>query len=217
MKAICSWSGGKDSCLACYKAIQAGHEITHLVNFISQEYQRVRFHGTEARLLRLQAEAIGIPLLQRDTTDDGYEEEFKEAVRSILPTGVEGMVFGDIYLQENRKWTHKVSAELGIEPIEPLWGQDPEALLAEFIALGFQATVVSANAEFFGEEWVGRPVDTDLAAYLRANHIDACGENGEFHTFVTDGPLFHRPVKITKARPVLRNGYWLLDTVEYSL
>lgn len=217
MKAVCSWSGGKDGCFACYKAINAGHEISRLVNFISQEYRRVRFHGTEARLIQLQAEAIGIPLLQRETTADGYEEEFKEAVRSILPTGVEGMVFGDIYLQENRKWTHKVCAELGIEPIEPIWGRDPEELLLEFIEAGFEARIVSARADLFGQEWINRTVDEGFAEYLRANGIDFCGENGEFHTFVTDGPLFKRAVRIIKGRSVLRTGYWLLDSLEYSL
>jgi len=217
VKAVCSWSGGKDGCFACYKAIKAGHEISHLVNFISQEYRRVRFHGTEGRLIQLQAQAIGIPLLQRETTADGYEEEFKEAVRSVLPTGVEGMVFGDIYLQENQKWTHKVCADLGITPIEPIWGRDPEELLLEFIEAGFEARVISARADLFGQEWINRTVDGDFAEYLRASSIDFCGESGEFHTFVTDGPLFKRPVRILKSRPVLRTGYWLLDTLEYSL
>ena len=96
MSYIASWSGGKDSCFAVHEAIDKGYEISHLVNFISREFHRVSFHGTEARLIQLQSQAVEIPLLQRETTWDGYEQEFKEAVRSLIPGGVEGMVFGDI-------------------------------------------------------------------------------------------------------------------------
>ena len=102
MSYLASWSGGKDGCFACYEAIRQGYQVTYLVNFIAQEYHRVRFHGTDARLIQLQSEAIGIPLLQKETTWNGYEQEFKEAVRSLVPNGIKGMVFGDIYLQEHR-------------------------------------------------------------------------------------------------------------------
>ena len=117
-----SWSGGKDSCSALYEARQKGYEISHLVNFISREFRRVSFHGTEARLIQLQSQAIGIPLLQKETTRDGYEQEFKEAIRSLLPKGIKGMVFGDIYLPEHKGWVERVCSEVGIRAIEPLWG-----------------------------------------------------------------------------------------------
>ncbi len=217
MSYISSWSGGKDSCFACYQAIGKGYNISHLVNFISKEYQRVSFHGTEAKLIQLQAEAIGIPLLQKETTGNRYEQEFKEAVKSLIPDGVTGMVFGDIYLPEQKDWVERVCRELDIEAIEPLWGQNPERILLEFINAGFEATIVSAKSDLFDDKWIGRKVDREFLNHLKDNNIDPCGENGEYHTFVTDGPMFRKKIKIAKSRPIMRDGYWLLDTLEYSL
>jgi len=216
-KVIVSWSGGKDSCLACYAAISQGHDVTRLVNFISEKYRRVRFHGTEARLIQLQSQAIGISLLQNPTPDDGYEQVFREAVLSLLSDGVEAMVFGDIFLQEHKDWTERVCRELGIRAIEPLWGRDPEEVLREFIDVGFEATIVSAKSGLIDEEWVGRTLDREFLTYLKENHIEPCGENGEYHTFVTDGPMFQQRIQISESRKVLREGYWLLDTRQYQL
>ncbi|GAJ07868.1 unnamed protein product, partial [marine sediment metagenome] len=201
----------------CYKAIGEGYNVSHLLNFISKEYKRVSFHGTEAKLIQLQAEAIGIPLLQKATTWNGYEQEFKDAVKSLIPNGVTGMVFGDIYLQEHKDWAERVCRELGIEAIEPLWGQDPERVLLEFIDAGFEATVVSAKTDLFDDKWMGQKLDGEFLSHLKDNNIDLCGENGEYHTFVTDGPMFQKKIKITKSQPITRDGYWLLDTLEYSL
>ncbi len=216
MSYIASWSGGKESCFACYNAIQSGYKIPYLVNFISKEYRRVSFHGTEARLIQLQAESIGIPLVQKETTWNGYEQEFKEAVKSLIPEGIEGMVFGDIYLQEHRDWVERVCGELGIKAIEPLWGRDPEGVLIEFIDEGFEALIISANSSLFDEKWIGRKVDRDFLRYLKDNNIDGCGENGEYHTFVTDGPLFKKKINVIKSRVIKREDRWFLDTIEYS-
>jgi len=125
------------------------------------------------------------------------------------------MVFGDIYLEENRNWVERVCEELGVEVVEPLWGKDPEKILLGFIDAGFEAMIVSANSDLFGEEWIGRKVNRDFLKYLKDNNIDLCGENGEYHTFVTDGPLFKRKIKISKSKTIMREGYWLLDTLEY--
>jgi len=217
MSYIASWSGGKDSCFACYEAILNGYDISYLVNFISKEYRRVSFHGTEAKLIQLQAEAIGIPLLQKETTWNEYEQEFKEAVKSLIPNGVEGMVFGDIYLQEHKDWTERVCGELGIKAIEPLWGKNTENILVKFIDAGFEAIIVSAKSDLFNEEWIGRKVNKDFLRYLKENNIDVCGENGEYHTFVTDAPLFKKKIKISKSKTIMRESHWLLDTLEYSL
>jgi uncharacterized protein (TIGR00290 family) len=214
---IASWSGGKDSCFACYLALGQGYKISHLVNFISQEFKRVSFHGTEARLIQLQSQSLGIPLLQKETTPDGYEQEFKEAVRSLLPNGIKGMVFGDIYLDEHREWVERVCGDLGIEAIEPLWNKSTEKIFTDFVDAGFEAVVVSAQARLIDEEWLGRRVDRNFMEYLKAKNVDLCGENGEYHTLVVNGPLFKRRIEITESRTISRDNYWFLDTVKYRL
>ena len=217
MSYIASWSGGKDSCFALYEAIDKGYEISHLVNFISKDFHRVSFHGTEAKLIQLQSQSIEIPLLQKETTRDGYEQEFKEAVRSLIPIGVEGMVFGDIYLQEHKDWVERVCGDLGIEVVEPLWGKNTEKILSVFIEKGFEAVIVSAQSKLIGENWIGRRVDKALLDYLKRKNIDVCGENGEYHTLVTDGPIFKRPIQLIETRTIIRDNYWFLDTVKYQL
>jgi len=214
---LASWSGGKDSAFACYLALAQRYKISRLVNFISQQYQRVSFHGTESRLIQLQSQAIGIPVLQKETTPDGYEAEFKEAVRSLLPEGIKGMVFGDIYLDEHREWVERVCGELGIEAVEPLWGKSTESILTGFIDAGFEAIIVSAKVQLIDEEWVGRGVDRDFMNYLKAKDIDLCGENGEYHTLVVNGPLFKRRIEIIEGRTIKRDSYWFLDTQKYRL
>ena len=217
MSYIGSWSGGKDSCFACYRAMCRGYDISYLVNFISKEYKRVSFHGTEDRLIQLQAEALGIPLLQKETTGNGYEQEFKEAVRSLIPEGIKGMIFGDIYLQEHKDWVERVCGELGIEAVEPLWGEEPERILLDFIDTGFEAIIVSAKADLFGKEWIGQKVNRDFFKYVKENSVDICGENGEYHTLVVGGSMFKKKIRITESKSITRDGYWFLDTVEYSL
>lgn len=214
---IASWSGGKDSCFACYQAMCQGYQVTRLVNFISREFRRVSFHGTEARLIQLQSEATGIPLVQRETTGHGYEQEFKEAVRSLIPEGVTGMVFGDIYLEEHKEWVERVCSELGIEAVEPLWGQSTEEVLTRFIDGGFEAIIVSAQARFIDREWIGCRVDRRFVEYLKDRGIDLCGENGEYHTLVVDGPIFHKRIEVREGRTIKRDGYWFLDTRHYRL
>lgn len=217
MSYISSWSGGKDSCFACYLALGEGYKISHLVNFISQEFKRVSFHGTESRLIQLQSQSLGIPLLQRETTWNGYEQEFRGAVRSLLPEGIKGMVFGDIYLQEHKDWVERVCGDLGIEAVEPLWDKNPENVFTDFIDAGFEAIIVSAKAELIDEGWIGQQVDRKFMEYLKAKNIDLCGENGEYHTLVVDGPLFNRRIEIMESRTISRDNYWFLDTGKYRL
>jgi uncharacterized protein (TIGR00290 family) len=216
MSYIASWSGGKDSCLACYKAMLSGYDIRCLVNFVSKEYGRVSFHGTEVGLIQLQAESIGTSLGQKETTGDCYEEQFKAAVRSLIPRGIKGMVFGDIYVQEHKDWTERVCAEVGIEAVEPLWGRKAEDILSDFIDAGFEAVVIGAQSSLIDAEWLGRRVDRDFIEYLKSRNICPCGENGEYHTLVTDGPIFSRGIKIVETRTVSRGGYWFLDTYRYE-
>jgi len=209
-----SWSGGKDSCLACWRGLQAGAGVRWLVNFSSQTYRRVRFHGVTEALIARQAAATGIELFQKPTRDamDGYERGFREGVTALRERGMTHMVFGDIHLDEHREWVERVCSELGVRAVEPLWGDDPVDLLGEFVDAGFRALVVSAMGEHFGPEILGREVDHALIDELVARgDVDPCGENGEYHTFVFDGPVFAWPVEFERHEPVQRNGHWFLD------
>ena len=217
MKVIASWSGGKDSCFACYKALAEGYEVSYLVNFISREFRRVSFHGTRAHLISRQAQAIGIPLVQYTITPDMslYEQTFKKAVSALKRKGIEGMVFGDIYLQEHKDWIERVCGELGITPLLPLWGMASERVLSEFIEAGFEAVIVSAKSDIFDEKWLGQRIDHSLLPDMKElgqeKGLDVCGEQGEYHTLVVDGPLFRKRVQVTYGDRVQRNGYWFLD------
>lgn len=219
---VSSWSGGKDSCLACYKAMMNGYQVKYLLNFISKEYKRCCFHGIEAKLLDLQAKSIGIPLIQKEVSPDmqKYEEEFKQAVSELKDKGIRKMVFGDIYLLDHMNWVERVCRDLEIQPIEPLWNIPAEKIVEDFISLGFKAIVVSCKAELFGKEFIGRYVDRDFLNELKQRQICPCGENGEFHTFVLDGPMFKKKIEITQSQTVLKEGfwrYWFLDIREYGV
>jgi uncharacterized protein (TIGR00290 family) len=216
--AISSWSGGKDSCLAYYRAVKQGYKISSLLNFISKEYKRCCFHGTEAELIKLQADLIGIPLVQKEVTSDmaEYEKEFKSAVSEFK--NIQSMVFGDVYLDEHKEWVDRVCSDLGIIPVEPLWNESPLNILDEFINLGFKAVVVSCQADKFDKNFVGRYIDRKMIDELKTKNICLCGENGEFHTLVVDGPIFKRKIEIIESEPVLKESfwkYWFLDIKKY--
>lgn len=222
MRVLCSWSSGKDSAFACWKALQQSHEVRWLLNSISKEYDRVSFHGVKSELVQLQAEAIGIPIAQPRVTKDTYEQEFKRTIsrwRKIWKKRkIEGAVFGDISLRESREWTERVCKELGITPVYPLWGQKHKVLLEEFVQAGFKAMVTCTQANLLGKEWVGRWIDEKFIQDLQKfKDVDLCGENGEYHTFVTAGPLFRKEISLLASRKVLKGGYWFLDILRYKI
>lgn len=215
---IATWSGGKDSCFATYKALQAGYTVSYLANTISKESKRVRFHGLTAELIQKQAEAIGIPILQQETSPESYEEEFKVNLRKGLSKETTGIVFGDIHLEDCLVWAKKVAISSGVEAIEPLWHMPQEQILTEFIHAGFEAIIVSTQANILGKDWIGRKIDRSfLEDMKRFPEIDACGENGEYHSLVINGPLFKKRIDIIKSEAILREGYWFLDIQEYQL
>jgi diphthine-ammonia ligase len=221
LKAISSWSGGKDSCLACYRAIQQGYDVKLLLNFISRESKRGCFHGIEGRLLKFQADLIGIPLAQKEVSPDmqKYEEEFKAAVTDLRGEDIGSMIFGDIYLLEHESWIERVCADLNINALEPLWNNSPESIIDEFLKVGFKAIVVSCKADVMGKEFLGRYIDQELVEELKKRDICPCGEKGEFHTLVVDGPIFRKPIEIVEAEPVIKEGFWkhwFLDIKQYE-
>jgi diphthine-ammonia ligase len=222
MKLISSWSGGKDSCLALFKAIQKGYEISILLNFISEEYKRCCFHGVSNELMNIQAEAIQIPIVQKSVPADmeEYETQFKLAVNELKKRKIQGMVFGDIYLEEHKSWVDRVCNDIEITPIEPLWNLPAEKVVKEFIDIGFKAIVISAKADLFEEDFLGREINYDLISEIKKRNICCCGENGEFHTFVYDGPIFKKKIIINETEKILKEGFWkhwFLDIKKYKL
>lgn len=220
-QAFTSWSGGKDSSLACYRAVTGGLKVRCLLNMVTEDGGRSRTHGLSAEVLQVQSRAIGIPIVQRQTTWDNYEAEFKNVLLSLKQDGIEGGIFGDIDLEEHRQWVERVCGEVDITPHLPLWGERQDKIMRDFIGLGFEAVVVTTKADLFGEEWLGRRIDPDFLKRLDAlggsQDITLCGEAGEYHTFVTDGPLFNQRIEILETQAVLRNGYWFWEILKCEL
>lgn len=213
MKAFVSWSGGKDTSLAFWRAKNLhGLEIKYLLNMISEDGTHSRSHGVKADLMRAQAQALSISIVQRKTGWKNYEEEFKKAVLDFRKEGIQIGVFGDIDLQEHRDWIERVCKDIGIEPILPLWKEERERLLEEFIHAGFKAVVCATHSDFLGENWLGRRIDKKLIEDLGAmENVDLCGEKGEYHTFVYDGPIFKKPVEFTVGKKMLKDKHWFLE------
>jgi diphthine-ammonia ligase len=217
VKVFSSWSGGKECALATYKAISQGHEVLYLLNFISEDGERSRSHGTKASVLALQAEATGIPLIQVKTSWENYEENFKKVVRELKDKGIEGGVFGDMDLEEHREWVERVCREIGIKAFLPLWGIKAflplwgikaEELIEEFLESKFKATIVATRLK---ENLLGKALDKALVSQISKLGSHPCGENGEYHTFVTDGPIFRKALKVTRGESKKIDNIWFWE------
>jgi len=213
LKGFVSWSGGKDSCLSCYKA--KGIEVVYLLNMVTIDAKRSMTHGISSEVLRAQSECIGVPIIQKRTTWDTYEQNFKDILNELKKRGVGAGIFGDIDLQEHRDWVERVCSAVGITSVLPLWGKKREEVLKEFMDSGFEAILVAAKADLFGREWLGRRVDKSFVRDLQKMDIDLCGENGEYHTFVTDGPMFKKRLKIMESEEVLRGDHRFFHILKY--
>ena len=168
-------------------------------------------------MIRLHADLMGIPLVQRRVPQEEFEREFKTTVSSLKKEGIEGMIFGDIYLVPHKEWVDRTCAELGIDAVEPLWGRQTEDLVREFLGLGFETIIASVDQKLIEKEWIGRKMDDAFIQYLKARNLDACGESGEFHTFVTAGPLFKGKIVITRFEVVARDGFWFLQVLDHRV
>ncbi len=214
-QAFISWSGGKDSCFACYRAIQNGFKACFLLNMVDEDGARSRSHGLPGRVLQQQSRALGIPRVTQQTSWESYEAQFKKMLRSFKADGVENGVFGDIDLEEHREWVERVCREEGITPHLPLWGRNQDEILKDFIGLGFEAIIVAARADLFDEEWLGNTLDLDFIRRLdelkKTKDITPCGEAGEYHTLVVNGPLFKQRVEILETGKLLKEGIRFLD------
>jgi len=208
---FCSWSGGKDSCLALHRAITAGAKPAYLLTIISEDGIRSRSHGLRKDVLEAQASAMGIPLLMRCATWAEYELVFIDALHEISKQGVKSGVFGDIDFPPHLEWEEKVCAQTNMTACLPLWGCERPALLNEFLSLGYKAMIVTVEEKKLDKKFLGRIIDLEIVNEFREIGIDPCGENGEYHTLVFDGPAFSRPLSIETGPIIEYSGYGTID------
>jgi uncharacterized protein (TIGR00290 family) len=217
-QAFASWSGGKDSCLACYLASADGLKIRYLLNMVTEDGRQSWSHGLAAEWLHMQAKAIGIPLMQQRTTQADYEATFKKTLVDLKREGITAGVFGDINFNAHLEWIERVCAAGGIIPHLPLWEMDQNKILKDFVELGFETIVVATNAELMDDKWLGCKIDRDFISDLsKLKNVTPCGEAGEYHTLVIDGPIFKKRLEVIKANKVLRDGHWLLEITDCEL
>lgn len=208
---FCSWSGGKDSCLALYRVLQQGDRAAALLTMLTEDGIRSRSHGLSLDLLQAQARSLDIPLITRPASWDRYEEAFVAALKGFSAQGIDHGVFGDIDLEHHLQWVENVCGRAGIQPHEPLWQQARRDLLQEFIGLGFTATVVAIRQESLDSSFLGRTLDLATVADMEAAGIDASGEKGEYHTVVTSGPIFAAPIELEFRGEHAHDGYLFVD------
>jgi diphthine-ammonia ligase len=198
MKVVASWSGGKDSAYAYFLATQQGHQVISLLTMMMSE-SKSNFHMIPSGILDLQAESIGIPLIKKTTSPQTYEKDFKEVLLQIKAKGAEGLVTGDIYEVAGHEegWLERVCKEVGLIPVKPLWMGDTKQIYLDYLKTGFKATVVRTKLDLLGIDWLGRVLDHKFYnEILKLGNVDPCGEGGEYHTVVTDGPTFKKKIEI---------------------
>lgn len=197
-KAIFNWSSGKDSALALYRILKEDRfEVTSLLTSINKEFGRISMHGVRASLLEKQAESLEFPLIKMELPKEPSMEEYREimaqTMNAIQSQGVTHSVFGDIFLEDLRKYRENQLESIGMKAVFPLWRQNTSNLINQFLDLGFKTIVTCVNETYLDKSFAGRVIDKDFIAELPKN-VDPCGENGEFHTFTFDGPIFKTPI-----------------------
>ncbi len=206
MKFVLSFSAGKDSVLALHRMVAQGHKPAALLVMFNRDAGRSWFHGADRALLCAMAESLRLPLVCCEAAGGAdYEAAFERCLRAQKEQGVEACVFGDIDLEAHRRWNEARCAAAGLRAELPLWGESREELVREVVGLGYRCVVKCVRQSALPERFLGRVLDLPLLEELRGLGVDLCGENGEYHTVVLDGPLFHAPVRRT-AGEILRLG-----------
>jgi diphthine-ammonia ligase len=220
MKVVASWSGGKDSAYAYYLATQQGHQVISLFTMMMSE-TKSNFHMIPAGILDAQAKALGAPLIKKTTSAKTYEADFKSVLKECKAKGAEGLVTGDIYEVDGHEegWLGRVCKEIGLTPVKPLWMGDTKQIYLDYLKTGFKATVVRTKLEMLGVEWLGRVLDRKFYDdILKLGNVDACGEGGEYHTVVTDGPGFKEKIILQETeKHKLDGGFGYLEIKKYKI
>jgi uncharacterized protein (TIGR00290 family) len=206
-KAIFCWSGGKDSSYCLYKVLtEKLFDVKYLLTTLNDKFKRISMHGVREKLLDDQAGSIGIPLLKvrvTEGTNDEYEKQMKTVLLKVKSEGINNVIFGDIFLEDLRVYRENNLAEVGMKAVFPLWKMDTKILINDFISRQFKTVICCTNDGYLGEEWLGREIDKSFIEQLPVS-IDPCGENGEYHTFCYDGPLFKKKIRFTIGEKVYK-------------
>jgi len=214
-----SWSGGKDSALALAEVrTRRSLDVVALLTTVTQDYGRVSMHGVRRTLLKAQADALGLPLVEvsitRGATNEEYETSMARTLSASKEAGVATVVFGDLFLEDLRAYREEKLRQADMKAVFPIWKSDPERLAQRFIAAGFRAVTTCVDTQALAREFVGREFDEAFLADL-PDGVDPCGENGEFHSFVYDGPILRRAIAVRTGEKVLREGrFAFCDLVE---
>ncbi len=214
--AIISWSGGKDSALALYYLLlEKEYEVKTLLTTISADYNRISIHGVRRKLLEKQSQSIGIPVhiisLPKDVSNDEYEEIMRNEMIKFKSQQVKNVAFGDVFLEDIRGYRESNLSKIGMNAIFPLWGIHSKVLAKKFIDLGFRAIITCVDSTVLEYSFVGQFFNDEFLSSIPSN-VDPCGENGEFHTFVFDGPIFSYPIQFEKGEVVFRDErFYFID------
>tara|TARA_R110002049_G_scaffold3795_3_gene27508 strand:- start:41943 stop:42593 length:651 start_codon:yes stop_codon:yes gene_type:complete len=204
---VCSWSGGKDSCYAYYKAMQLGYKPKVLLNVMNEFGNRSRSHGIPKEVLQAQAKALEVPICFFNSTWEDYEENYINNLKQLaIDYPITHAVFGDIDIESHRAWEEKVSKSANLKAVLPLWQGDRKQLVLDMIDTGIEAMIVSCNQEL-GSDFLGRTIDASLIKEFENRGVDACGENGEFHTLVTKAPFFKERIHVEIIEKAVSGNY----------
>jgi diphthine-ammonia ligase len=209
-RAAVSWSGGKDSCTALHR-VHEQYDVVSMVTMFDEEGTRSRSHGLRPEILQAHATLLGVKLVTRRCSWPTYTASFVDALRELREDDITHVIFGDIMFDAHRHWAEDVCAQAGLIAVEPIWGEPTSAMLREFLEIGGEAIIVTARAGFLDSTWLGRPLTLDMLIDLPGIGVDPCGEHGEYHTLVTNSPLFERPLQIRRTGHLLKSGCWALD------
>lgn len=217
-KVFVSWSGGKDSCLAYYRALESGMEVCCLVNILNQDGKHSCTHGLPASFLEAQSQAIGVPMVQLRTSGEKYETDLKKLCLDFKKQGIDGAVFGNGDVEH--QWIDRVCREVGVTPHFPLDELSKDEVIKQLVDLDFEAITVTARADVLDDEWLGRKIDLDFLEQINElkviMNLTPGGEAGVYHTTLVDGPIFNKRLDIISSERVLRDGYWFLNILDIA-
>lgn len=204
---VSSWSGGKDSAMAYYRALKLGMTPKKILTMFEEDGDVSKSHALPLEVVQAQAERLGVPLLIKEASWNTYENQFMDAMDECRDEGITHSVFGDIDIEEHLEWVQKTCEKSGIVAVHPLWQEPRRILVEEMLDAGFEAWIVVVNTSMMQAKYVGKQFTKEIVEELEAAGIDSCGENGEFHTVVVDGPIFSSRVPVEVGDPLERGDY----------